>query len=256
MNLNACYVLLLCGFSAWPVSAATQLDLSRVENRKQVIAERKGIDCGGIYKQTQLKLDAVLKLSSKLEVSVGWTPQVLAQLTTMTAALGQKRREFCELYRSTPEWNTEEYFRTYGEMSKLDSDIDAFLQAMVGEAGKSQSQPQKFSALSEKLATISVSPDDTADDVAERLRIRVDLAGLPSTSTTELQEEYRLRLMKSLVAQENERLALSGNSLAEYAAQVRPAAGFSGLQLCLAGLLGLLVGSLLGVRIFSKRKAG
>jgi len=89
-----------------------------------VLEERKNLDCAGIYKQTQLKLDAQLKLLTKLEATAAIGSQTVASLTETTTILGQKRREFCELYKVTPEFAKDDYFRVYGELDKGESDLE------------------------------------------------------------------------------------------------------------------------------------
>src|SRR5713226_3064533 len=112
-------------------SAYAQVDTSKPENRKMIINERKGLNCGGIYQQTRLKIDAQLKVATKLEASAGLSPQTLANLNETATALGQKRREFCELYKVTPELNKEEYLRVYGELNQKESDLDLIFRSVA-----------------------------------------------------------------------------------------------------------------------------
>jgi hypothetical protein len=114
-------------------SVYAQVDTSKPESRKMIIDERKGLNCGGIYQQTRLKIDAQLKVATKLEASVGLSPQTLANLNETATALGQKRREFCELYKVTPELNKDDYFRVYGELDKKESDLDLIFRSVAGK---------------------------------------------------------------------------------------------------------------------------
>jgi hypothetical protein len=108
-----------------------QVDTSKADSRKMIINERKGLNCGGIYQQTKLKVDAQLKVA-KLDASATVGPQTLANLNETATALGQKRREFCELYKVTPELNKEDYFRVYGELDQKESDLDLIFRSVAG----------------------------------------------------------------------------------------------------------------------------
>ncbi len=120
------------------VAAQSQLDLKDPTVRKMILEERKHLDCEGIYQQTRLKVDAQIKLLNKVEASGGVSPQTIASLTEATTALGQKRREFCSLYKVTPEMNKEDYFRNYGEIDKGESDIALVLRVATGQAPQSE----------------------------------------------------------------------------------------------------------------------
>lgn len=114
-------------------SAYAQVDTAKPETRKMIIEERKGLNCGGIYQQAKLKIDAQLKLATKLDATFGVSSQTLANLNETTTALGQKRREFCELYKVTPELNKEDYFRAYGELDKREADLDLIFRSVTGK---------------------------------------------------------------------------------------------------------------------------
>jgi len=180
-------VFLVGALVSAPTYAETQLDLSKIENRREVLKERKGMDCGGIYKQTQLKVDAVLTLADKFQASAGLTPEAIVQMNATTTAIGQKRREFCELYKSTPEFNKEEYFRVYGELSASESDMNMLFKAITGRDGSAQGGERKVSALIGQLKTVSVSAADSLEEIAERIHTRVELAGMEATYSREAQ---------------------------------------------------------------------
>lgn len=144
----------LCLLGAPDAGAETKLDLSKIENRKQVLKERDKMDCAGIYKQSQLRLGIVGKLSLQAGE--------LAKLTEMTVGLGQKRREFCELYRATPEFNTEEYLAVYGGLDKQESDLKLIVdRAASGPAPAASPKtpvPADATAWASEFETISVDP--------------------------------------------------------------------------------------------------
>lgn len=135
MKITAILALLVLACSAI-VHAQTQLDLTDPAVRKMLLKERKGLVCKGIYQQTRLKVEARLKLLNKLEASGGVNPEKLASLTEVTTALGQKRREFCELYKVTPEFTKDDYFRAWGEFDKSDSDVELLFRYATGQASE------------------------------------------------------------------------------------------------------------------------
>lgn len=106
-------------------SAETRLDLALVQNRDQIIKERKGIDCKGIYQQARAKLNIATKLH-KIAFEMKLEP-FLVTLEAQIINLGQKRKEFCELYKSSPEWNQEEYFKNLQLWEKEEREIDRSL---------------------------------------------------------------------------------------------------------------------------------
>jgi len=139
MNVAGVLVIAAVIFTSANLRAQNQLDLKDPKVRKMILAERKRMDCNGLYRQTQLKVDAQLKLLNKMEATAGVTPQTIANLTETTTALGQKRKEFCELYKSDPTFTKDDYFRVFGELDQRDSDVALILARITGAKSASDS---------------------------------------------------------------------------------------------------------------------
>ena len=125
--------ILFCLTGWLNLSGQGRLDLTDPKVRSMILQERKNIDCKGIYQQTRLKVDAQVKLLSKVEASGGVTPQTVANLTETTTALGQKRKEFCELYKADPTFTKDDYLRVYGELGQKESDVALILGRISGK---------------------------------------------------------------------------------------------------------------------------
>ena len=153
----------------------SQLDLTDPTVRKMLLEERKRLDCKGIYEQTRLKFNAQLKLLDRLQASAGISPEKLVSLTDVTTALGQKRREFCELYKVTPEVTKDDYFRVYGELDKGDSDVALLFRYATGQAGENELkdlqtvEPRRESGGSVDINATLKAILQTVDSIMERL---------------------------------------------------------------------------------------
>ncbi|HLK32197.1 MAG TPA: hypothetical protein VKT29_03855 [Terriglobales bacterium] len=133
-----------------------------------ILTERKSMDCAGIYQQTKLKLDAQLKLGNKVDASAGMTQQVLANLTEATIALGQRRREFCEVYKTTPEMTGADYFRAVGAFNDGDSDIGLLFRYATGKAPQSELKDLK-TVKPQENSSGAVDVSATTQDVLQKL---------------------------------------------------------------------------------------
>lgn len=187
-------VSLLLIIWASPAIAHTQgqLDLTNPTVRKMLLKERKRLNCKGIYQQTRLKFDAQLKLLNKLQASASIGSEVLASLTEMTILLGQKRREFCELYKVTPDLTKDDYFRVYGELDKTDSDVALLFRYASGQASESELKDlQTVSPQHESGGSVDVNATlkailQTIDSIGVRL-------GRTEEKVRELEENYARR---------------------------------------------------------------
>src|SRR5215813_1127129 len=127
----------ICTVLTTNLAAQHQLD---PQLRKEIMEERKGMDCAGIYQQTKLKVDAQLKLTNKLDTSAGVSSQTVATMTDVTTALGLHRRELCEFYKHDPEFTKDDYFRAVGELNKGESDAALLFQYASGKASPKELQ--------------------------------------------------------------------------------------------------------------------
>ena len=169
------FTVFACALSASALQNPQQLDLTNPNTRKMILDERKGMDCAGLYQQTKLKLDAQLKLGSKLDTSSGISSQTMATMTELTTALGQHRRELCEFYKHDPSFTKEDYFRGVGDLEKGESDAALLFQYASGKAPKSALQnlqtvkPQATSNGSVDVNATLKSVVQTVDSVTTRL---------------------------------------------------------------------------------------
>lgn len=130
--INLYVVALLC--SALYAQQQQKMDLTNPATRKMILQERKSMNCAGIYEQTRRKFSADLKVTDKFSGSVGVNNDALVTLTELATVLGQKRRDFCEMYRVTPEMMPEDYFRAFGELNKTESDLTLLVRVAKGQA--------------------------------------------------------------------------------------------------------------------------
>lgn len=172
-------------FSSFGLSQ-TALDLSKIANRREVIRERSKMDCKGLYQQTRLKLELQQQFFNKITSTGGISPEVLVTLSNETAALGQKRREYCEYYRATPEWNKDEYFRAYGELDKRESDIDLIFRGIQQLGSGKQSSSSSEANPLKGLQTISPHQGLTTEDI---------LAAVAELQSSRSQQDSLKRLM-------------------------------------------------------------
>ncbi len=89
--------------------AGKEPDLFDPKVRKQILDERRKIDCKGIYKGTARDISASLDVLKHVKTQLGFGEKTLATLSERATLVGQARRELCELYKSTPEFTHTEY---------------------------------------------------------------------------------------------------------------------------------------------------
>jgi len=160
--------------------------------RKMIIAERKGMDCAGIYQQTKLKLEMQFKLGTKVDTSSGLSSQTMATLSDVTTALGQSRRELCEFYKHDPEFTKDDYFRQVGELNKGESDAALLFQFASGKASAADLKTlQTVKAQESSTGTIDVNATlkevaQTVDSVATRVTKAEQRINALESQTTEL----------------------------------------------------------------------
>ena len=174
------------------VHAQTQLDLTNPTVRKMLLKERKPMNCKGIYQQTRLKLEARLNLLNRLQASAGVSPEKLASLTEVTTALGQKRREFCELYKVTPELTKDDYFRVYGELDKSESDVALLFRYATGQADKSELKELQ-TVVPHREPGGSVDVNATLEEILQEVDSIVGRLGRTEEKVRKLEENYAPR---------------------------------------------------------------
>ncbi|MBI2955784.1 MAG: hypothetical protein HYY26_00590 [Acidobacteria bacterium] len=129
---------------------AKELDTSDPMVRKQILEERKKMDCKGIFKGTAKDIKASLSVLDQVKAELGFGEKVLAALSTRATIIGQARKELCELYKCTPEFGYKEYLAQADKNNEMIVKIFALAEIAQTLAGQAKDKTIAASAEFEK----------------------------------------------------------------------------------------------------------